>query len=47
VDLDGRTNAELQQRMAADQASGYPGLAAGLTLPLTSESAEDLKNPNH
>lgn len=47
VDLDGRTNSELQQRMAADQASGHPGVAAGLTLPLTSESAEDLKNPNH
>jgi len=47
VDLDGRTNSELQQRMAADQASGYPGLAAGLALPFTSESAEDLKNPNY
>ena len=47
MELDGRTNAELQQRMAADQASGYPGLAAGLALPFTSESAEDLKNPNY
>lgn len=47
VELDGRTNTEAQQRMAADQAADHPSDAARLFLPLSSESAEDLKYPNH
>jgi subtilisin family serine protease len=47
VDLDGRSNAELQQRLAADQAAQQPGAAAGLPLPLKSEPAEAAKDPHH
>ena len=47
VDLDGRTNAELEQRMHSDQAEKKPGPTAGISLPLNEESAEATKDPNY
>ena len=46
VNLDGRSNAELQQRLAADQAAQQPGAAAGLPLPLKNEPSEAAKDPH-
>jgi hypothetical protein len=47
VELDGRKNAELKQRMAEDLAAQKPGALAGLKIPLNVEMPGAAKNPHH
>jgi hypothetical protein len=47
VERDGRTNAELEQRMHADQAEKKRAAAARISLPLNEESAEATKDSNY
>lgn len=47
VELDGRKNAELKQRMADDEVAKKPGPLAGLKIPLNAETPEAVAQPGY
>ena len=47
VELDGRRNQDLMDRMKADESAGKPGLKAGLTIPLNAEPPGAKDDPTY